>query len=56
MDGFGNLIALPLQKALCDHVCSVFVDCELRRQSVQWAYLASIQTMTRKDIVPTIFK
>jgi hypothetical protein len=29
--GFGNLIALPLQKAPRDHGCSVFVDKDLRR-------------------------
>ena len=43
--GFGNLIALPLQKTPRDHGCSVFVDGDLRRYPDQWAYLASIQPM-----------
>ena len=48
--GFGNLIALPLQKTPRDHGCSVFVDKDLRRHPDQWAYLASIQPLTLQDI------
>jgi superfamily II DNA or RNA helicase/very-short-patch-repair endonuclease len=40
--GFGNLIALPLQKAARDHGNSVFVDDELRPFDDQWAYLSSL--------------
>ena len=54
--GFGNLIALPLQKAPRDRGCSVFVDSDLRRYPDQWAYLASIQSMAHQDIEPAILR
>lgn len=54
--GFGNLVALPLQKTPRDHGCSVFVDKDLHRYPDQWAYLASIQPMTLQDIEPTILR
>jgi superfamily II DNA or RNA helicase len=38
--GFGNLIALPLQKKPRDQNCSVFVDRKLRSHPDQWGYLA----------------
>jgi superfamily II DNA or RNA helicase len=38
--GFGNLIALPLQKKPRDEDCSIFVDRKLRPQADQWGYLA----------------
>ena len=41
--GFGNLIALPLQKKPRETGCSVFVDIDLRPYPDQWAFLASIQ-------------
>jgi superfamily II DNA or RNA helicase len=43
--GFGNLIALPLQKEPRQRGCSVFVDEELKPYPDQWAYLASLQRM-----------
>ncbi len=43
--GFGNLIALPLQKDPRQRGCSVFVDEELRPYPDQWAYLASLHRM-----------
>ncbi|MBD1193869.1 DEAD/DEAH box helicase family protein [Vulcanococcus sp. Clear-D1] len=43
--GFGNLIALPLQKEPRQRGCSVFVDEELRPYPDQWAYLASLHRM-----------
>jgi superfamily II DNA or RNA helicase len=52
--GFGNLIALPLQKKPRENGCSVFVDAVLRPYPDQWAYLASIQPMPANDIEPTI--
>lgn len=52
--GFGNLIALPLQKNARQHGCSVFVDDELRAYPDQWAFLASIQPMDIEDIEPAI--
>jgi len=43
--GFGNLIALPLQKTPRERGCSVFVDEQLRPYADQWAYLASLQPL-----------
>ncbi|MFG6441479.1 TOTE conflict system archaeo-eukaryotic primase domain-containing protein [Roseateles sp. LKC17W] len=54
--GFGNLIALPLQKWPREQACSVFVDADLRPYPDQWAYLSSIQTMAGHDIEPTILR
>jgi superfamily II DNA or RNA helicase len=54
--GFGNLIALPLQKVPRDKGYSVFVDAELRPYPDQWAFLASIQPMAAHDIEPTILR
>jgi superfamily II DNA or RNA helicase len=54
--GFGNLIALPLQKKPRESGCSVFVNSDLRPFSDQWAYLASIQPMAPHDIEPTILR
>ena len=48
--GFGNLIALPLQKWPRENGCSVFVDAELRPYPDQWAYLAAIQPLAALDI------
>lgn len=54
--GFGNLIALPLQKLPRENGCSVFVDAELRPFDDQWAFLAAIQPMAPHDIEPTILR
>ncbi|MFA7666496.1 MAG: DEAD/DEAH box helicase family protein [Burkholderiaceae bacterium] len=54
--GFGNLIALPLQKAPREMGFSVFVDAELRPYQDQWAFLVSIQPMAAHDIEPTILR
>ena len=54
--GFGNLIALPLQKKPREVGNSVFVDIEFRPHPDQWAYLASVLTMAPKDIEPTILR
>ncbi len=54
--GFGNLIALPLQKIPRESGCSVFVDAELRPYADQWGFLASIQQMAAHDIDPTILR
>lgn len=54
--GFGNLIALPLQKQPRENGCSVFVDAALRPHPDQWAFLASIQPMPPHDIEPTILR
>lgn len=52
--GFGNLIALPLQKEPREQGRSVFVDAGLIPHHDQWAYLASIPLMALHDIEPTI--
>jgi superfamily II DNA or RNA helicase len=54
--GFGNLIALPLQKHSRENGCSVFVDADLSPHHDQWAFLASIQPMAPHDIEPTILR
>jgi hypothetical protein len=54
--GFGNLIALPLQKHPRENGCSVFVDADLRPYPDQWRFLSTIRPMTSHDIEPTIFR
>ena len=41
--GFGNLIALPLQKEPRQRSCSMFVNDDLQPYPDQWAYLASLR-------------
>ena len=48
--GFGNLIALPLQRAARERMASVFVDNTWRPYSDQWAFLASIERMTPQAV------
>ena len=50
--GFGNLIALPLQKRARALNGSVFADETLVAYPDQWAFLASIQPMPVQDIAP----
>ena len=54
--GFGNLIALPLQKAPRENGFSEFVDADLRPYRDQWAFLASVRPMPAHDIEPTILR
>ncbi len=54
--GFGNLIALPLQKKPRENGGSVFVDGDLHSYSDQWAFLTSIKLMPPIDIEPTILR
>lgn len=54
--GFGNLIALPLQKQPRERGCSVFVDERLEPYADQWAYLAAIQPMDARNIEGVIFR
>lgn len=46
--GFGNLIALPLQKAPRENGCSVFVDDLLQPYQDQWDYLAKVERVNLK--------
>lgn len=48
--GFGNLIALPLQKKPREHGFSEFVDDQFVPYADQWSYLASVRTMSREDM------
>jgi superfamily II DNA or RNA helicase len=48
--GFGNLIALPLQRDARDAGNSVFIDDAGHPYSDQWALLASIRTVTRETL------
>jgi superfamily II DNA or RNA helicase len=54
--GFGNLIALPLQKVARENNNSVFIDELFRPYDDQWSFLASIQRLTEKDIEMLISK
>ena len=54
--GFGNLIALPLQKHSREQGCSVFVDADFHPYPDQWAFLASIRPLAPHDIEPTIIR
>ena len=44
--GFGNLIALPLQRKARELGNSVFVDDDLRSYNDQWAYLSSVPRLS----------
>ena len=40
--GFGNLIALPLQRSAREHGNSVFIDEDFRPYEDQWAFLSCL--------------
>ncbi len=48
--GFGNLIALPLQKKARLNNCSVFVSQEFKPFPDQWAYLSTVKKLSLKGI------
>ena len=48
--GFGNLIALPLQKGPAQSGNSLFVDELFSPYPDQWMYLSSVQKMTEQEI------
>jgi len=48
--GFGNLIALPLQKGPREKGNSVFLDDALAPWADQWAFLASVRKMGRAQV------
>ncbi|MCP4277973.1 MAG: DEAD/DEAH box helicase family protein [Gammaproteobacteria bacterium] len=52
--GFGNLIALPLQKEPRARGCSLFVDDKLEPIADQWQFLGSIERVTLSQIENTI--
>lgn len=54
--GFGNLIALPLHKQPRELGRSVFVDEHLQIYQDQWAFLASIRPLSRRDLEDAILR
>lgn len=54
--GFGNLIALPLQKLPREHNCTVFVDQTLKPYPDQWAYLASVNRLSRQELESALLR
>jgi hypothetical protein len=48
--GFGNLIALPLQKKPRENNNSVFVNEQFAPYEDQWAFLATLSRMTQADV------
>lgn len=48
--GFGNLIALPLQKSARERGNSVFLDEQFNPYPDQWAFLSSIQRISRARV------
>ena len=52
--GFGNLIALPLQKVTREKGFSLFVDDTLQPHSDQWAFLASACPMSPAELESAI--
>lgn len=49
--GFGNLIALPLQKDAREKGFTLFVDDELKPHADQWGFLASVRPISLTDLV-----
>lgn len=54
--GFGNLIALPLQKEAREKGFSLFVDDKLKPHADQWAFLASVRPMSLSDLESAILR
>lgn len=54
--GFGNLIALPLQRQARESGNSVIVDDELRPRSDQWAFLSSLPRLSSVEITGILTK
>ena len=48
--GYGNLIALPLQRDPREKGNSVFVDDQLQPYDDQWAFLSSIKRLTPEEV------
>jgi superfamily II DNA or RNA helicase len=54
--GFGNLIALPLQKIPRANKNSVFVDAEFRPYPDQWEFLASVERMSADAVEAVVLE
>jgi superfamily II DNA or RNA helicase len=48
--GFGNLIALPLQRIPRHSGNSLFLDAQLNPYLDQWAFLSTVRRMTRQEV------
>lgn len=48
--GFGNLIAMPLQKRPREHGNSLFVDDAFRPHDDQWAFLSTVRRLSRSEV------
>ncbi len=48
--GFGNLIALPLQKVPRENGNSVFIDDQFKPHADQWAYLANAKKISSEEV------
>ena len=54
--GFGNLIALPLQKQPREGGCSVFVDNDLTPYPDQWQYLSSLKPISPSELEAALLR
>jgi len=54
--GFGNLIALPLQKKARENGNCLFIDDDFHPYEDQWGYLSKIMKLSEKDINTLISK
>jgi superfamily II DNA or RNA helicase len=54
--GFGNLIALPLQKHARETENSVFLDSKFLPYSDQWAFMSTISKMSPYEVEATVAK
>jgi len=54
--GFGNLIALPLQKAARDKNNSVFIDEKFQPYEDQWGFLGSLRKLSEEEVEDHIAK
>lgn len=50
-DGFGNLIALPLQKEAREQGNSVFIDANLKEVEDQWRYIAQVNKISEAFVI-----
>ena len=50
-DGFGNLVALPLQKEAREQGNSVFIDADLREIGDQWLYLSQVKRISEEFVI-----
>ncbi|HBW34449.1 TOTE conflict system archaeo-eukaryotic primase domain-containing protein [Desulfosporosinus sp. BICA1-9] len=56
MGGFGNLIALPLQKAARSHNNSVFIDDNFEPFKDQWEFMTTLRKLSEDDVESLISK